>query len=153
ARSTSPTLLPLPELPADAVRDLVLAAASDPPPTTRRPSAAAPPPRPTGELLAQLRRPSPEPVDESVRRAQHDRILMEILQDPDAAFRSQAVVYQDFLVRSRILGVPGEPLSLAEFRQRFAVAKAGIRPPIGPENDKWNKALAIADGLADEVRG
>src|SRR5690554_5695396 len=82
ARSTSPTLLPLPELPAATVRDLVLAPTAEPDAASRRPPAAAPPPRPTGEVLAQLSRPRPEPIDESARTAQHDRILTEILQDP-----------------------------------------------------------------------
>ena len=53
-------------------------------------------------------------------------MLREILDDPDAAFRSDAVLYQDFLVRCRIRRVPGEPLNLSAFRRRLAVARAGV---------------------------
>ena len=61
-------------------------------------------------------------IDEARRDADIDAVLREIIEDPDAAFRSDAVLYQDFLVRSRIRRVQGEPLQLAVFRRRLAVA-------------------------------
>ena len=54
-----------------------------------------------------------------------DDILREILADSEAAFRSVAVLYQDFLVRCRIHRVPGSR-DLRAFNRRLAVARAGV---------------------------
>ena len=65
-------------------------------------------------------------IDEAEREAGIGLVLREILDDPDAGFRSDAVLYQDFLVRCRIRRVGGQPLSLSAFRRRLAVAQ-GMR--------------------------
>jgi len=158
ARSGSPKLMPLPEAPQDA-GDLIFTPAPDearlvvrkPPPT----------PIPTADLLAQLSRPKPAPappaepvfaiIDEAERDAGIDAVLREILDDPDAAFRTDAVLYQDFLVRSRIRRVPGEPLSLSGFRRRLAVARAGVDEQAGGE--VWAKALSLSETLPDDLQG
>jgi hypothetical protein len=158
ARSNSPKLMPLPEAPQDA-GDLIFTPAPDearlvvrkPPPT----------PIPTADLLAQLSRPKPAPappaepvfaiIDEAERDAGIDTVLREILDDPDAAFRTDAVLYQDFLVRSRIRRVPGEPLSLSGFRRRLAVARAGVDEHSGGE--VWAKALSLSETLPDDLQG
>jgi DNA helicase HerA-like ATPase len=111
-RGGSPKLLPLPDKPPADARDLILAPLEPEPPrmVTRRP---VPPPAPsTHDLLAQLARsrpasPEPEPAVETEemkaeRATALDAILREILADPEAAFRTVAVLYQDFLVRCRI---------------------------------------------------
>lgn len=158
ARSSSPKLMPLPEATQDA-GDLIFTPAPDearlvvrkPPPT----------PIPTADLLAQLSRPKPAPappaepvfaiIDEAERDAGIDTVLREILDDPDAAFRTDAVLYQDFLVRSRIRRVPGEPLSLSGFRRRLAVARAGVDEHAGGE--VWAKALSLSETLPDDLQG
>ena len=158
ARSNSPKLMPLPETPEDA-GDLIFAPAPD----EVRPAVRKPPPTkiPTAELLAQLSRPRPAPappaepvfaiIDDAERDAGIDAVLREILDDPDAAFRTDAVLYQDFLVRSRIRRVPGEPLTLSGFRRRLAVARAGGDEKSGGET--WAKALSLSETLPDDLQG
>ena len=158
ARSASPKLMPLPEAPEDA-RDLIFT----PGPEEASAVVRRPPPKPipTADLLAQLSRPRPAPdlpdepvfavVDEAAREADIDAVLREILEDPDAAFRSDAVLYQDFLVRSRIRRVPGEPLPLAAFRRRLAIARAGVAEGAGGE--AWTAALTLSEALPDDLQG
>jgi DNA helicase HerA-like ATPase len=161
ARSTSPRLLPLPETAAADARDLIFnpGAGEETAPARRTPPPA---PRPTADILAQLSRPRPEPApaeaasaplfDAAEREAQLDAVMQEILEDPDASFRSVAVLYQDFLVRCRIRRVPGEPLPLPAFRQKFAVARAGVDQTTAT-GDAWQQALGLAATLADDIQG
>jgi hypothetical protein len=158
ARSSSPKLMPLPEATEDA-RDLIFT----PSPDEARPIVRKPPPAPipTADLLAQLSRPKPAPeqpaervfaiIDEAEREAGIDTVLREILEDRDAAFRSDAVLYQDFLVRCRIRRVPGEPLSLSAFRRRLAVARAGVDESSGGET--WAMALSLSETLPEDLQG
>ena len=161
ARSTSPKLTPLPDAPQDA-RDLIFT--PDPEearPTVRRP--APPPPVPTADLLTQLSRPRLVPgepvaqpifpdIDEAEREAGIETVLREILDDPDAAFRSDAVLYQDFLVRCRIRRVPGEALALPAFRRRLAVARAGVDEK-SADGEAWSVALSLSEALPDDLQG
>jgi hypothetical protein len=161
ARSTSPRLTPLPDAPADA-RDLVFT--PGPEEAAAAPRRAAPPqPMPTADILAQLARsrapalePAPAepaaPVDEAAREAGIERVLREILDDRDGAFRSDAVLYQDFLVRCRIRRVPGDALSLSAFRRRLAVARAGVRDEHAGSG-RWQTALALSESLPDDLQG
>jgi hypothetical protein len=158
ARSASPKLMPLPEAPEDA-RDLIFT----PGPEEASPVVRRPPPKPipTADLLAQLSRPRPAPeqpaepvfavIDEAEREAGIDAVMREILEDQDAAFRSDAVLYQDFLVRSRIRRVPGDPLPLPAFRRRLAVARAGVDENAGGE--AWTTALSLSETLPDDLQG
>ncbi len=159
ARSTSPKLMPLPDAAQDA-GGLIFTPGPD---EASAPVRKAPPkPIPTADLLAQLSRPRPAPeppadpvfaiIDEAERDAGIDRVLREILDDPDAAFRSDAVLYQDFLVRSRIRRVPGEPLPLSGFRRRLAVARAGVDGRNG-EGEAWTTALSLSETLPDDLQG
>ncbi len=159
ARSTSPRLMPLPETPEDA-GELIFTPAPD---EARAPIRRPPPPKPipTADLLAQLSRPRPEPqapeaeppvpVDPELREAGIAAVLKDMLDDADAAFRSDAVLYQDFLVRSRIRRVPGEPLTLTAFRRRLAVARAGVDEATGGE--AWGMALSLSEALPDDLQG
>lgn len=159
ARSTSPKLTPLPDTPQDA-RDLIFTPG---PEEARAPVRRAPPPPiSTADLIAQLSRPAPAPeppsepvfaiIDEAERNAGIDQVMREILDDPDAAFRSDAVLYQDFLVRCRIRRVPGEPLDLAGFRRKFAVARAGVDRTT-TSGEGWPVALKLSEELPADLQG
>ncbi|RUT33018.1 ATP-binding protein [Arsenicitalea aurantiaca] len=160
ARSTSPRLTPLPDQQADP-RDLIFTPGPDEPVAPVR-RAAPPAPVPTADIIAQLSRPRPaeEPpaqplfpeLEDAERQAAIDAILAEILEDPEASFRTVAVLYQDFLVRCRIRRVGGEPVPLAAFRRLLAVARAGVETG-EPDDGAWAQALALSASLADEVQG
>jgi hypothetical protein len=161
ARSTSPKLLPLPQAGEDTHELIFARDPAEEERAVRRP----PPPRPvpvaTADLLARLvRTPSPaaptrtaEPeMDEAERDLAFDAVLRELLEDPEAAFRTVAVLYQDFLVRCRIRRVPGEALPLPAFRRRLAVVRAGI-DAADAGSETWHQAMALADTLAEDVHG
>ncbi|MCR6671929.1 ATP-binding protein [Devosia ginsengisoli] len=161
ARSTSPKLTPLPEAPEDAAELIFSASAEEQArPVTRRP--APPPPPSTNELLAQLSRARPPAeetpqtlfpeIDEAERDRQIDAIMAELLGDPDASFRTVAVLYQDFLVRCRIRRVPGEPPALPAFKRRLAVARVAPDTEVA-QSDGWQQALSLSETLTDDVQG
>ncbi|KKC41035.1 ATP-binding protein [Devosia epidermidihirudinis] len=161
ARSTSPKLTPLPEAPVDAA-DLIFTASPEEiaRPVVRRPP--PPPPPSTTELLAQLTRARPEAepvpqtlfpeIDEAERDAQVDAIMAELLGDPDASFRTVAVLYQDFLVRCRIRRVPGEPPALPAFKRKLAVARVSPDKEVA-QSDGWQQALTMSETLSEDVQG
>ncbi|MCG6122651.1 MAG: ATP-binding protein [Microvirga sp.] len=162
ARSTSPKLTPLPDQPAEDARDLLFSAPTEEererPAPARRPS--APPPPSTNDLLAQLVRERPAPAapeeqsveDAEEREAGLSAVMREILADPDAAFRSVAVLYQDFLVRCRIRRIAGRTVDLAEFKRRLAVSRAGVDRETALTPD-WDAALAAAADLPEDIQG
>ncbi|HYI69162.1 MAG TPA: ATP-binding protein [Skermanella sp.] len=161
-RTGSPKLTPLPATAPEDARDLILAPGEPEPlvrPSVRKPM---PPPPQNMDVLFQLAqsRPvlsaPPEEVEEQGpeidREPLLDDILRKILEDPEAAFRSVAVLYQDFLVRCRIHKVPGAPLDLAAFKRRLSAARAGVRNETadGPE---WEQATVLAASLPEDIQG
>ena len=161
ARSTSPKLTPLPDAPEDA-HDLIFTAG---PEEAKMPVRRAPPPPPTpiADVLTQLSRARPAEVeappptlfpeiDAAERDALIEGVMVELLEDPDASFRSVAVLYQDFLVRCRIRRVPGEPIALTAFRRKLAVAKAGVDGNTA-SGENWQRALELSASLTDDVQG
>jgi hypothetical protein len=156
ARSTSPKLTPLPEAPADA-KELIFAREPEAERIVRPRPAPRPVPTPMPDLLAQLSRPvAPKPsepeMDPAERMALIDAALTEMLGDPDASFRSVAVLYQDFLVRCRIRRVPGEPMALPAFKRKLAVLRAGIAEELA-STDAWQTALELSHSLDEDVQG
>jgi hypothetical protein len=162
ARSVSPKLTPLPEATED-VQNFILAPG---PEEMRQPVRRHRPPQPaaTADIMTQLARSipdadlavvAPEPVfaviDEAEREAAIASVVDEIVADPDAAFRTDALLYQDFLVRCRIRRVPGDPLGLPEFRRRLAVAKARVDREMAA-GEPWQQALAVSTALPDDVQ-
>ncbi|MDF1635013.1 ATP-binding protein [Mycoplana sp. MJR14] len=161
ARSTSPRLMPLPEAPQD-VEDLIFT--PDPEeftrPLVRR---VAPQPRPTTDILAELSRARPEPVaaeparpaapemPAEEREALLDHVLSEILDNPGAAFRPDAELFQDFLVRCRIRRVPGAPLSLPAFRRKMAVARSGVDAETAA-TEAWATALELSRQVSEDLQ-
>ncbi|PTM90189.1 ATP-binding protein [Mycoplana dimorpha] len=162
ARSTSPKLMPLPEAPQD-VEDLIFT--PDPEeftrPIVRR---VAPQPRPTTDILAELSRARPEPasleparpaapeIPAEEREALQDQVLAEILDNPGAAFRADAELFQDFLVRCRIRRVPGAPLSLPAFRRKMAVARSGVDAETAG-TELWATALELSRAVTEDLQG
>lgn len=163
ARSSSPKLTPLPQ-PGDDARDLIFTPAPEERRTVVRRTPAPPAPTPTADILQQLTQAkavaqtdSPAPtlfpeIDEAERNSLIDTVMHEMLNDPDASFRTDAVLYQDFLVRCRIRRVPGDQLSLPAFRRRLAVARAGIDGETA-QGEPWQQALEISKSLPDDVQG
>ena len=164
ARSGSPKLVPLPA-PADAdLRALILTRSADEPALAWAPAPRTPPvPRATpADLMRELSAYRPEPVEapaplsEAEIRAGLDTVLRGIAADPDAGGQPVAVVYQDFLVRCRMRGLDGEAISLAAFRRRLGVARAGFDgADVAPDeaDGRWEEAQGVAATLPDEVQG
>jgi len=162
ARSGSPKLVPLPA-PADAdLRALILTRSAEESGPAWAPAPRTPPtPRATpADLMRELSayRPepveAPEPLSEEEIRAGCEAVLRGIAADPDAGGQPVAVVYQDFLVRCRMRGLDGESMSLATFRRRLGVARAGLDEAEPSQADgRWDEAQAAAAALPDEVQG
>ncbi|MEJ6784594.1 ATP-binding protein [Aminobacter sp. Piv2-1] len=158
ARSVSPKLMPLPDA-NDDTRELIFAPA---PLEARQPARRQAPPTPTADIIAQLTQvkaeasaPVAEPIfplfDEAEREALIDTIVREMVEDPDAAFRTDAVLYQDFLVRCRIKRMQGEPPPLSIFRRRYAVARSGIDEETA-SSDSWQQALVLSASLPEDLQ-
>ncbi|MET0308352.1 MAG: ATP-binding protein [Sphingomonas sp.] len=154
ARSSSPKLTPLPQAPAEDIKDLLLAPAE---PTWTPPTPSpAPQPLASETLLEALARSVP-----SIAEAEPDRdpeevagliadVLRDIVADGESALRSPAVLYQDFLVRCRMVGLARPPLDLSAFVRRLSAARAGIH---GDPDDDWGQALDAARALPDDMLG
>lgn len=160
ARSSSPKLMPLPVSSADAADLIFTPSAAEAKMIVRRPP--PPPPRPIAEILEQVVKAKPEAevpdeplfpgLVEAEREEQIDKVMTEIIEDPEAAYRTVAVLYQDFLVRCRIHRVQGEPLALPAFRRRLAVAQASSGDGM-IDDEKWQTALQLSETLTDDVQG
>lgn len=165
ARSSSPKLMPLPDAPQD-VEDLIFT--PDPeeftrPLTSRRPTL---PPRPTTDILAELSRSTPmasqpapsearTPVVELSAEEREQRlmaVMTEILDDPQSAYRTDAVLYQDFLVRARMRRLAGPPMSLSDFRRRTAIARSGVDATMAA-SEAWETVLSLSNGVSDDLQG
>lgn len=169
ARSSSPKLMPLPESRED-VEELIFT--PDPEEFTRplAPRRMTPAPRPTVDILAELSRATPAagPREEGIsprggvsaqpelspeeREARLAAVLSEIIDDRQAAFRTDSVLYQDFLVRARMRRLPGPPLSLSEFRRRVAIARAGVDEETAA-SEGWATALELSRRVSDDLQG
>ncbi|RYY27971.1 MAG: ATP-binding protein [Sphingomonadales bacterium] len=152
ARSGSPKLTPLPEAPTADMRDMLLA---PPEPTWMPPAPTVVAPVPSESLIEALARsvPSPEPetyVDPAEAATRIADVLRAIVEDPDSALRSPSVLYQDFLVRSRMVGLTRPPLDLSGFVRRLSAARAGIH---GDPDEEWSQALEAAKALPDDMLG
>jgi hypothetical protein len=153
ARSSSPVLVPLPDAPAPDMRQFLFAGMMDEP--VMAAPAPAPRPQPATTVLEELARlpamadaPEPsEPVDpEPVMTA----ALRALASDDDAAGKTTAVLFQDFQVRCRMLGLRQAPLDLAGFTRRLAAARAGIFESL---DDEWAPALEAGRKVPDDMLG
>ena len=165
ARSSSPKLMPMPQAMPD-VEDLIFT--PDPEEFSRAMSRRVPPaPRPTTDILAELSRaipvsdlPAPETnvrtsaavLSVEEREERLNAVLSEILDDAQSAYRTDSVLYQDFLVRVRMRRVPGPPMSLNDFRRRTAIARSGVDAETA-ETEGWALALSLSAGVSDDLHG
>ncbi|MES2095402.1 MAG: DUF87 domain-containing protein [Pseudomonadota bacterium] len=153
ARSSSPSLVPLPTAPAPDMREFLLAPGDEPiaPPVLPPRSKVAT----SADLLSELARaPAPvvEPVDADPARSEEvmAAALRALVEDPDSALRTAPVLFQDFQVRCRMAGVRTPPLDLSAFARRLAAARAGIFEGL---DDEWAPALDAAAGVPDDMLG
>ena len=148
ARSASPKLVPLPaQAPLDMER--ILHAANEEPP---RPAPPPPAPKPAEELMRSIEPAPVRPelpdaplISEEEQRSIVRAALREIVAEPGSAFQPPAALYQDFLLRCRMRGLPAA-LDMAAFRRRLAMARAGLE-----DEEGWAEALRIGAVLPDEM--
>ena len=156
ARSSSPKLTPLPEAPSEDLKDLLLAPAEPswtppaPPPAPVAPQAAS------ERLLEALARSTPAPPEAAPEVPPEEAagriadVLRDIVEDSESTYRSPSVLYQDFLVRCRMVGLARPPLDLSGFVRRLSAARAGIH---GDPDEEWAQALEAARALPDDMLG
>jgi len=192
ARSSSPKLMPLPEVEAEAAEELIFTAGAEEP--ASRPQAKPPfgavagtaaiagagfaaaeaggageaaEMKPLGDVLEEVESAGaakaaaeeiekeetlfPE-IDESERKELLWQIIGEILAEPQAFYQPVAALYQDFTVRCRIHRLKGKMPDLAEFRRILSYAQAGINAELAA-NPLWPQACAMAESVAEDVRG
>ena len=153
ARSMSPKLMPLPTAPAEDLQGLLFAPGSEvePAPVVK----AEPKALPSEALLMQMaaatprREAMPDKSDEEVGQV-IAAVLRAIVEDDASLTRSGAVLYQDFGVRCRMMGVGKPPLDLPEFTRRLSMARAGI---FAIDDEAWGSALDAARALPDDMLG
>ena len=163
ARSSSPKLMPMPDQLQD-VEDLIFT--PDPEEFNRPAVRRTPPaPRPTTDILAELSRSTPavggpEPQQRSgqpemapeEREEKIAAVLAEIMDDPQSAYRTDAVIYQDFLVRARMRRIAGSPMTLSEFRRQVAITRSGVDVEMAA-TENWEKALDLCKAVSDDLQG
>ncbi len=153
ARSSSPKLTPLPQAAAEDMKGLLLAPAE--PEWTPPTPAPVPTQMPSERLIEALARSTPAPTDEVAVEPEEAagriaEVLRDIVEDLDSTYRSPSVLYQDFLVRCRMVGLARPPLDLSGFVRRLSAARAGIH---GDPDADWAQALEAARALPDDMLG
>ncbi|MDB5715858.1 MAG: ATP-binding protein, partial [Sphingomonadales bacterium] len=153
ARSGSPILSPLPQAPAGDMKQFLLAGFDEEP---TRPVPAPPPPLPVDDVLEQIGPFKTElaleipAVDPAALNALVSDVLRAIVEDPYSTARPAAILFQDFQVRCRMVGVQSPPLEPSAFARRLAAARAGIFDGLDTE---WARAIETANDLPDDMLG
>ncbi|MBD8874677.1 ATP-binding protein [Roseibium polysiphoniae] len=153
-------LMPLPDQPKEEAKDLIFTRSADEeaPRRVRAPEPVAS----TSDVLTQLSgaedaagaeiEPAASLLDYGEREGTIDKIIGEILDEPDAAFQPIASLYQDFQVRCRIAKLAGGAPDLQAFREKLSVARAGVEKGDVDDSD-WQQAELIAAELPEDMRG
>ncbi|AYJ85843.1 ATP-binding protein [Sphingomonas paeninsulae] len=153
ARSGSPILSPLPQAPAGDMKQFLLAGFDEVPP---RPVKASPPPPAVETVLDQIGHvdltPTPEieAPDPALLNQLVSDVLRAIVEDPYSTARPAAILFQDFQVRCRMVGVQAPPLAPSAFARRLAAARAGIFDGL---DEEWAVAIDAATDLPDDMLG
>jgi hypothetical protein len=90
--------------------------------------------------------------EQAEQRDRLDRILSAILAEPEAGFRPNDVLYQEFVVRCRIEGLGSAAPNLSAFRRMLTCARAGLPSKMDEEVD-WREASVRAGILPDDMQG
>ena len=152
ARSSSPVLVPLPQAPAPDMREFLLGGLED---TVMPAPVPLPRPQPAAIVLEELARLPLEPViEEPAEPVDPEPVMASALRaiatDEDAAGKTTSVLFQDFQVRCRMLGLRQAPLDLAGFTRRLAAARAGIFEGL---DEAWAPALEAGRKVPDDMLG
>lgn len=104
-----------------------------------------------------LARPAPRTArlssgDSASKSAVFDAMLREVLADPEAVYRSVAVLYQDFLVCCRGHNINGRTLDMGAFRRKLAAARAGTQDA-ADDSPEWAAAITLAGSLTEDIQG
>ncbi|SNT21399.1 helicase HerA domain-containing protein [Sphingopyxis indica] len=162
SRNGSHSLLPLPDAEPEDMQSVLFATLDEAPP---RPTfAPEPAPLAAGELMERIAASDADEDDnaapgnmppaerEDVPAIDAEAVvvgaLRDMLADPDTAFQTESVLYQDFSVRCRMQRLARPPLDLTAFRRRFALAKGGVFDPAEP---RWRDLLGAAAALPDDM--
>jgi hypothetical protein len=154
ARSSSPVLMPLPDAPSSDMRQFLFAGMEDAAAAAPAPTPAPRPPAAATVLEELARLPLAAPEEEPAEPVDPEPVMVSALSaiatDEDAAGKTTAVLFQDFQVRCRMLGLRQPPLDLAGFTRRLAAARAGIFEGLDTE---WAPALEAGRKVPDDMLG
>lgn len=160
-RAGTPKLTPFPVQNSEDARDLILApvpAAAIRTAAERRPllrPAAA-----MNQILEQIGRDrSPSGTTEegaapALPPEEREHLLRvityEMMSEPEAAFRPESILYQDFQARCRIRKV-GAGLALPDFKLHLNIARARVDPST-VDGAEWDRAIAIARTIPEDMQ-
>jgi hypothetical protein len=150
ARGVGPKLTPLPQVTAADLKQTLLEPVEE---TAPLPFFAPPPP--AAQLIEAIAQADVMAIEEEPR-AEIDTaqvvadVLRGLVDDPEAGMRSPALLYQDFMVRCRMMGVRRPPLDAPRFARRLAAARAGL---FEEEPEEWAPAIRAARSLPDDMIG
>jgi hypothetical protein len=153
ARSSSPKLIPLPERGQGEIGDILAAPMPEP---AARPVPPPPPPAPPAEdVIRSLESAQGQPlvkVPEIALAPERSReivaaALADVAAEPGSSARPLPLLFQDFQLRCRMLGLSATGLDLPQFGSRLAMARAGI--PDGEEG--WEEALGLGAALPADM--
>jgi hypothetical protein len=105
-----------------------------------------------GPVPQESGRPTQPELSPEEREERLNAVLSEIIDDPQAAYRTDAALYQDFLVRARMRRLPGAPMGMSDFRRRVAISRAGVDKETA-ETEGWQTALELSVRVSDDLQG
>ncbi|OPB32076.1 hypothetical protein BAR153v2_010410 [Bartonella sp. AR 15-3] len=77
-----------------------------------------------------------------------------MIDDPEVAYRSTAVFYQDFLIRYRIHSVSEFLPNISQFCRKLVIAQTSIQTSIDEEDavrEEWKHVLHLSKSLENDV--
>ncbi|WP_040486096.1 ATP-binding protein [Lutibaculum baratangense] len=161
-RSGRPELLPLPETPREDLEDLIFQPSPNDPEPAMPSQMVMPMRTTTDELIVQVEtagataaseaKAEAQAIDAETLEAALDEIFAEILSEPEAAFRPEPVIYQDFQFHCRVKKLGAVAQDMATFRRRLALGRAGVSAR-DADDASWSQVLAVSENLPVEMQG